>query len=75
MTTFDHLCLAEPLIRALRAEAHHLPTPIQTEAIPHILAGRDVLATAQTGTGKTAAFLLPVIQRLSGARSKSNAPR
>ncbi len=62
-------------MRALRAEAHHRPTPIQSEAIPHILAGRDVLGTAQTGTGKTAAFLLPLLQRLAGGRSQPNAPR
>ena len=77
MTTssFEGLCLAEPLLRALRAEGHTQPTPIQANAIPHILAGRDVLGTAQTGTGKTAAFLLPVMQRLAGARSQPNAPR
>jgi ATP-dependent RNA helicase RhlE len=75
VTTFDELRLAAPLLRALRAEAHLQPTPIQAEAIPHILTGRDVLGTAQTGTGKTAAFLLPVMQRLSGARSQPGAPR
>ncbi len=62
-------------MRALRSEAHHHPTPIQSEAIPHILAGRDVLGTAQTGTGKTAAFLLPLMQRLASGRSRPNSPR
>jgi ATP-dependent RNA helicase RhlE len=75
VTTFDELRLAEPLLRALRAEAHRHLTPIQAEAIPQILTGRDVLATAQTGTGKTAAFLLPVMQRLSGGCSQPGAPR
>jgi ATP-dependent RNA helicase RhlE len=75
ISTFDELRLAEPLLRALKAEAHAQPTPIQSAAIPHILAGRDVLGTAQTGTGKTAAFLLPVMHRLAGSRARPNAPR
>ncbi len=74
-TSFDDLRLAEPLTRALRAESHLRPTPIQAEAIPHILAGRDLMGTAQTGTGKTAAFLLPIMQRLAGSRARPNAPR
>jgi ATP-dependent RNA helicase RhlE len=75
ISTFDELRLAEPLLRALKAEAHAQPTPIQAAAIPHILAGRDVLATAQTGTGKTAAFLLPIMHALAGTRARPNAPR
>jgi ATP-dependent RNA helicase RhlE len=75
ISTFDELRLAEPLLRALKTEAHTQPTPIQAAAIPHILAGRDLLGTAQTGTGKTAAFLLPIMQRLAGARARPNAPR
>jgi ATP-dependent RNA helicase RhlE len=75
IATFDELRLAEPLLRALKGEAHAQPTPIQSAAIPHILAGRDVLATAQTGTGKTAAFLLPIMHRLAGSRSRPHAPR
>jgi ATP-dependent RNA helicase RhlE len=62
---FSELKLAEPLLRALAAEGYERPTPIQEKAIPEVLAGRDLLGVAQTGTGKTAAFSLPVLQRLS----------
>jgi ATP-dependent RNA helicase RhlE len=61
---FDDLRLAEPLLRAVREAGYRTPTPIQTQAIPHVLAERDVLACAQTGTGKTAAFALPILHRL-----------
>ncbi len=61
---FEDLRLNEPLLRAVRAAGYENTTPIQTEAIPHILAGKDVLGCAQTGTGKTAAFALPILQRL-----------
>ena len=61
---FDDLSLAEPLLRALKTEQHLTPTPIQADAIPHLLAGRDLLGIAQTGTGKTAAFSLPILQKL-----------
>ena len=63
-TTFSQLSLIEPILRALRQENYTSPTPIQTQAIPHLLAGRDLLGIAQTGTGKTAAFGLPILQRL-----------
>ena len=63
--TFDDLKLAEPLLRAVKAEGYTTPTPIQMQAIPPALEGRDVLGCAQTGTGKTAAFALPILQRLS----------
>jgi ATP-dependent RNA helicase RhlE len=63
--TFSTLGVAEPLLRALAAENYLTPTPIQTEAIPLILSGRDVLGLAQTGTGKTAAFGLPLLQKLA----------
>ncbi len=63
--TFDELQLHETLLRAVKAEGYTTPTPIQQKAIPHALAGRDVLGVAQTGTGKTAAFALPILQRLS----------
>lgn len=62
--TFQKLRLAEPLAKAVKEAGYDLPTPIQASAIPHILAGRDVLGLAQTGTGKTAAFALPILQRL-----------
>ncbi len=63
--TFESLRLAEPLLHAVRAAGYTRPTPIQHKAIPQILDGHDVLASAQTGTGKTAAFALPIIQRLA----------
>jgi ATP-dependent RNA helicase RhlE len=63
-TTFNELSLIEPIRRALASENYTQPTPIQTQAIPHLLAGRDLLGIAQTGTGKTAAFGLPILQRL-----------
>ena len=62
--TFAELGLIQPLLKALEAQGYSSPTPIQKEAIPHVLQGRDVLGCAQTGTGKTAAFALPMIQRL-----------
>jgi ATP-dependent RNA helicase RhlE len=61
---FEELGLAETLLRAVRGEGYSTPTKIQATAIPPILAGRDVLGCAQTGTGKTAAFALPTLQRL-----------
>lgn len=66
--TFTDLGLAKPLLNALEAEGYAEPTPIQAEAIPHVLAGRDLLGIAQTGTGKTAAFALPILQRLAADR-------
>src|SRR5216117_4070445 len=61
---FDQLGLDPVLVRAVYGLGYEAPTPIQKEAIPPILAGRDVIGTAQTGSGKTAAFLLPILQRL-----------
>jgi ATP-dependent RNA helicase RhlE len=66
--TFEGLGVAQPLLRALEAENYHTPTPIQTRAIPALLAGKDMLGIAQTGTGKTAAFGLPLLQRLAADR-------
>ena len=62
--TFEELKLIEPILRAVRQEGYTHPTPIQEAAIPSLLEGRDLLGCAQTGTGKTAAFALPIIQRL-----------
>ena len=61
---FEDLTLDDDLVRAVRAAGYTVPTPIQARAIPHVLEGRDVLGCAQTGTGKTAAFALPILQRL-----------
>ncbi len=66
---FDTLDLIEPIRRALRAQNHIIPTPIQTMAIPPLLAGRDLLGSAQTGSGKTAAFALPILQKLAQNRA------
>ena len=68
--SFADLGLAEPLLRALDAAKYTVPTPIQERTIPALLQGRDVLGIAQTGTGKTAAFALPVLQHLSGFRER-----
>jgi ATP-dependent RNA helicase RhlE len=62
--SFGELRLIEPLLRAVASEGYTTPTPIQELAIPHVLEGRDLLGCAQTGTGKTAAFALPILQRL-----------
>jgi ATP-dependent RNA helicase RhlE len=64
LTSFSSLGLAEPIVRALTEANHVTPTPIQAEAIPQVLNGRDLIGIAQTGTGKTAAFALPILDRL-----------
>lgn len=69
MTTFEALGLSETLLAALRELGYDEPTPIQAQAIPAMLSGRDVIAQAQTGTGKTAAFALPIIERLQPLRA------
>jgi ATP-dependent RNA helicase DeaD len=66
--TFDQIGLAEPLLKAVRDAGFESPTPIQAQAIPHMLAGRDLIGQAQTGTGKTAAFGLPTIQLIQAGQ-------
>jgi ATP-dependent RNA helicase RhlE len=73
--TFRDLGLAEPLLRAVAAQGYTVPTPIQAQAIPQVIAGKDVLGCAQTGTGKTAAFALPILQRLTQAATTPNRHR
>ena len=63
--SFSTLGLSEGLLRAVADQGYTVPTPIQLHAIPAVLAGGDLLAGAQTGTGKTAGFVLPMLQRLS----------
>jgi len=65
VTDFNNLGLAAPLLKALEREGYVTPTPIQLQAIPHVMAHRDVLGIAQTGTGKTAAFALPLLHHLA----------
>jgi ATP-dependent RNA helicase RhlE len=71
---FDTLGLSADLLRAVADEGYTTPTPVQEEAIPLVLAGRDVLAAAQTGTGKTAAFVLPILERLRAQANTSFSP-
>lgn len=70
--TFDELNLAAAIVQAVREQGYETPTPIQAEAIPAVMAGQDLLAGAQTGTGKTAAFTLPMLHRLSLAEAGKN---
>jgi ATP-dependent RNA helicase RhlE len=73
--SFDKLGLRAELLKAVKEKGYITPTPIQTQVIPFILGGRDVLARAQTGTGKTDAFALPMVDILSGQRRKGRHPR
>ncbi|HET6435606.1 MAG TPA: DEAD/DEAH box helicase, partial [Xanthomonadaceae bacterium] len=73
--TFESLGLAPALLRALADHGYATPTPIQAEAIPLVLAGHDVLGGAQTGTGKTAAFGLPLLQQLAASGKPATGPR
>ncbi|MDE2371046.1 MAG: DEAD/DEAH box helicase [Burkholderiales bacterium] len=70
---FTDLGLAEPLLRAVKDQGYDVPTPIQAQAIPQVLKGGDLLAGAQTGTGKTAGFVLPMLQRLSAVKPVKDA--
>ncbi len=73
--SFESLGLKAELLRAIADSGYTTPTPIQEKAIPVVLAGRDVMGIAQTGTGKTAGFTLPMIQRLASGRAKARMPR
>jgi superfamily II DNA/RNA helicase len=75
MTDFSDLGLSPETLQAVKETGYTQPTPIQEQAIPVALAGRDVLGIAQTGTGKTAAFTLPMIDKLAAGRSKARMPR
>jgi ATP-dependent RNA helicase RhlE len=71
LTQFSELGLAEPVLRALAQEGYNAPTPIQAQSIPSLLDGKDLLGIAQTGTGKTAAFALPILDRLSKSQNRT----
>ena len=73
--TFSHLGLSDKVVAAVAAAGYTIPTPIQEQAIPHVLARRDVLGIAQTGTGKTAAFVLPMLTKLEQGRARARMPR
>lgn len=75
MTKFEGLELAQPILRAIEAEGYDTPTPIQEKSIPPLLKGYDLLGVAQTGTGKTAAFALPILHRLSKTCQKATPGR
>ena len=72
---FSDLGLSEPILRAIEEKGYRHPTPIQAQAIPAVLSGRDVMGVAQTGTGKTASFTLPMLDILSGSRARARMPR
>src|SRR5262245_66442279 len=72
---FSHLGLSAKVLSAIVAAGYKAPTPIQDQAIPHVLARRDVLGIAQTGTGKTAAFVLPMLTMLEQGRARARMPR
>lgn len=65
MTQFTDLNLCEPVLKAIAEQGYDSPTPIQQQAIPAVLKGKDLMAAAQTGTGKTAAFTLPMLHELA----------
>src|SRR5947209_18760489 len=73
--SFSQLGLSDKVLTAVDAAGYTTPTPIQEQAIPHVLARRDVLGIAQTGTGKTAAFTLPMLTMLENGRARARMPR
>src|SRR5687768_14844716 len=72
--TFQNLNLNNSLLHALNKKGYSVPTPVQQQSIPHILDGRDLFGGAQTGTGKTAAFALPLIQVIAAKKSTNSLP-
>ena len=72
--TFQELQLLPSILRAVGEMGYECPSPIQAAAIPHVLAGRDLIGCAQTGTGKTAAFAIPILQRLQGRIGREHKP-
>jgi ATP-dependent RNA helicase RhlE len=75
LPTFASLGLSAPILRAIDEEDYEVPTPVQEQVVPRAIAGRDILAGAQTGTGKTAAFVLPILQHLADAPAVARAAR
>src|SRR6201995_5899396 len=73
--SFAHLGFSAKILASVEAAGYKTPTPIQEQAIPHVLARRDVLGIAQTGTGKTAAFVLPMLTMLEKGRARARMPR
>src|SRR3954467_12748672 len=73
--SFAELGLSEKVLQAVTTSGYTEPTPIQAQAIPHVLARKDVLGIAQTGTGKTAAFVLPMLTMLENGRARARMPR
>ena len=73
--SFADLGLSDPLLRAVTDSGYDVPTPIQKAAIPAVLMGKDLIGIAQTGTGKTAGFVLPMIDILSEGRTRARMPR
>ena len=74
MTPFQSFGLSEPILKGIVAAGYNTPTPIQAAAIPRVLAGADLIGSAQTGTGKTAAFVLPLLERLIATTPKGTRP-
>ncbi len=73
--TFDDLKLAPAILKAVREQGYETPTPIQAQAIPAVLEGHDLLGGAQTGTGKTAAFTLPLLHKLTSGQQQDQQVR